>query len=130
MSRVMNVCVRRLAAVVIGLILLGPFSAAAQTVMDATTAEFNPSPDHNVVAADGTPRLTSYRLDIFPAGSSTATHTVNLGKPAIGAGGLINVRFDTLLSTPLNIGTTYESRVTAIGPGGSTTSAVSNTFAR
>ena len=119
MSRVMNVCVRRLAAIVFGLITLTPFSAAAQTVMDATTAEFTASADHNGTAADGTPLLTSYRLDIFPVGSSTPSLTVNLGKPAPGASSLISVRFDTLLPAPLAIGTTYEARVTAIGPGGS-----------
>ena len=130
MSRVMNVCVCRVAAIVFGLITLAPFSAAAQTVMDATTVEFTASVDHSGVATDGTPLLTSYRLDIFPAGTATPSHSISLGKPVPGANGLISMRFDTLLPTPLAVGTTYESRVTAIGPGGSTTSAVSNTFAR
>ena len=130
MSRVMNLCVCRVAAIVFGLIILGPYSAAAQTVMDATTVEFTASADHNSVATDGTPLLTSYRLDIFPAGGATPSHSVSLGKPTPGTNGLISMRFDTLLATPLVVGTTYESRVTSIGPGGSTTSAVSNTFAR
>ena len=59
MSRVMNLCVCRAAAIVFGLIILGPYSAAAQTVMDATTVEFTASADHNGVATDGTPLLTS-----------------------------------------------------------------------
>ena len=54
MHRVMNACACRIAAIVLGLITLGPFSAAAQTVMDATTAEFTSSVDHNAVASDGT----------------------------------------------------------------------------
>ena len=98
--------------------------------MDATTVEFSASGDHDSVATDGTPVVTSYRLDIFPAGGATPSHSVSLGKPTPGTTGLISMRFDTLLATPLVVGTTYELRVTSIGPGGSTISAVSNTFAR
>jgi len=130
MSRVMTQCVCRVAAIVFGLTILGPYSAAAQTVMDATTVEFSASGDHDSVATDGTPVVTSYSLDIFPAGGATPSHSVSLGKPTPGTTGLINVRFDTLLATPLVVGTTYELRVTSIGPGGSTISAVSNRFAR
>jgi hypothetical protein len=91
----MNLCVCRLVAIVFGWITLGPFSAAAQTVMDATTAEFTASGDHDRVATDGTALLASYRLDIYPAGSSTPSHSVNLGKPTPGTNSLISVRFDT-----------------------------------
>ena len=125
-----NVCMRLavLALVAIGaLVVAGVVPATAQTVVDATTAEFQPSADHSVMS-DGIPLVTSYLLQFFPAGSSSPSHSIGIGKPAPDPDGLIRVRFTSLLQTPLAPGTTYEARVSAVGPGGSSASGVSNPF--
>jgi Putative binding domain, N-terminal/Viral BACON domain len=85
MFRVMNVCACRVAAIVFGLIALGPFSAAAQTVMDATTVEFNASADHNGVATDGTP-LLSQTFTVNQA-AAACTYAINPGSKTAAAGG-------------------------------------------
>ena len=46
-----------------------PAPAAAQTVIDATTAEFQPSADHSATANDGSSLVNSYLLQIFATGS-------------------------------------------------------------
>ena len=51
MFRMVNVCARR-AMVVAFSVMLGSVTANAQTVVDATTAEFEPSADHNTVRAE------------------------------------------------------------------------------
>ena len=125
-----NVCVRRpvLALVaIVAITVAGVMPATAQTVVDATTAEFQPSVDHSVTL-NGTPLVTSYLLQFFPAGSSSPSHSIDIGKPAPDLDGLIRFRFISLLQTPLVPGTTYEARVSAVGPGGSSASGVSNAF--
>lgn len=125
-----NLCVRlaMLAVGPIAMVVAWVVPATAQTVVDATTAEFQPSPDHSVTS-DGIPRVTSYLLQFFPAGSSSPSHSIDIGKPAPDADGLIRFRFTPQLEqTPLVPGTTYEARVSAVGPGGSSTSGVSNPF--
>ena len=102
--------------------------AAAQTVTDATTAEFVPSAEHNATTVDGTPLVSSYLLQIFPLGSSTPSHSLNLGKPSPDPDGLIRAEFVSRLSTPLLAGVTYEARVSSVGPGGTSPSQVSNAF--
>jgi len=104
-------------------------TAGAQTVVDATTAEFEPSPDHSAVSAEGTPLLTFYLLEFFPAGSSTPSHTIDLGKPVPAADGYIRVAFVPLMPAPLVAGTIYQARISAVGPGGRGTSELSNSFA-
>ena len=103
------------------------FTGASVAAASATAARrllFTASADHAT-------KVTSYRMDIFTAGAnpSTATpvRTQNLGKPAV-VGGDITVDIATLvLSLPTG---SYFVTVTAIGPGGSTRSAPSATFAR
>lgn len=99
----------------------------AQAVLDPTTAEFDPSTDHNVTV-DGTAIVTSYTLAVYQAGGTTPIQTLDLGKPNPGTDGKIRVNFITLLTTPLTPGVVYEARVRAEGPGGSGESTVSNTF--
>lgn len=106
-----------------------PAPAAAQTVIDATTAEFQPSADHSATASDGTPLVTSYLLQIFPSGSSIAAYSIDMGKPNPDGDGLIRFAFVSRLTVPLVGGTIYEARVSAVGPGGSSASQISNTFA-
>ena len=100
----------------------------AQTITDPRRVEFSPSPDHNAVDSSGTPLVSSYTLLIYVSGASTPTQTVSLGKPAPESDGMIRVDFVSLLTTPLAPAVTYEGRVSANGPGGSSPSVMSNTF--
>lgn len=82
-------------------------------------------------SADDSTNVTSYRVDIFTVGAnpSTATpvKTQNVGKPTITNGDMV---VDLMpIITSISSGT-YFCTVTAIGPGGSTLSAASNTFAK
>ena len=104
-----------------------PWVASGQAVVDARRVEFTPSSDHNAVS-NGVPVLTRYRLQIYVAGSTTVTASVDLGKPAPGTDGMIRLDFMSLMTTPLSMGVTYESRVAAEGPGGTTTTSLSNQF--
>jgi hypothetical protein len=105
-----------------------PGSLYAQA-MNPTTAKFGASPDHNATAADGTPAVTRYELDFYFAGALQPFQYLSLGKPTPDANNNISVNLATLLggSVPAP-GIVYESRVQAIGPGGSGVSTVSNTF--
>ena len=59
--------------------LTGVRDAAAQTV-NPTTAEFNPSPDHNVVS-NGTAVVTRYDLEFYIPGAASPFQVNSLGKP-------------------------------------------------
>src|SRR5689334_19811161 len=102
-------------------------TALAQSITDPQRVEFTPSADHNAVDSSGTPLVQSYTLQIYISGGAL-TQTVGLGKPAPDPDGYIRVNFVSLLTTPLTGGVTYEGRVSANGPGGSSTSLPSNTF--
>jgi len=105
-----------------------PGSLYAQAV-NPTTAQFGASPDHNATAADGTPAVTRYQLDFYFAGALQPFQVLPLGKPTPDASNNISVNLATLLGGALPApGIVYESRVQAIGPGGSGVSTVSNTF--
>ena len=98
---------------------------SAQTVVDPRFVEFEPSADHNTNASDGRPLVERYSLSVYAAGSSVCDRTPkDLGKPTP-SGGVIRVVLPSLSLTP---GVVYEARVTAIGPGGSTASSLSNGF--
>ncbi len=114
-------------AFVIVLVVTTAIALSAQTVVDPQFVEFSPSPDHNTLAADGTPLVQGYSLTFYVVGSSVAFDTMNLGKPAPNAG-IIRVDFLPLRHTTPTPGVVYEARVAAIGPGGSTASTVSNGF--
>ena len=114
-------------AFVILVIVASAIALSAQTVVDPQFAEFAPSPDHNTLATDGTPLVQRYSLTFYPVGSSVAFDTMDLGKPTPSAG-IIRVDFLPLRHNVPTPGVTYEARVAAIGPGGSTASTVSNGF--
>ena len=105
-----------------------PVAVAAQTVVDARTAEFTPSPDHDQLAPGGGQMVTSYQLQIFTASGGTLIQSVSLGKPAPQLDGFIRLDFVSLLTTPLTPGIEYRARVAAIGPGGTGLSELSNSF--
>ena len=100
----------------------------AQSIFDAQRVEFTPSANNNTLGADGTPLVSNYTLTIYVAGGSTPFATADLGKPAPDSDGMMRVDFSTLVSTPLQLGVSYEAVVAAVGPGGSASSTRSNTF--
>ena len=100
---------------------------SAQTVVDPRYVEFSPSADHNTNASNGTPLVQRYSLSVYPVGSSVAFDTMDLGKPTP-SGGVIRVDFLPLLHSVPTPGVVFEARVTAVGPGGSTASSLSNGF--
>ena len=112
----------------IALVLSIAPTVAAQSITDARRVEFTPSPDHDAVDPNGIALVNNYTLDVFLAGGTSVVQTANLGKPAPDADGMIRVDFVSLLPNPLTPGVIYETVVSAVGPGGSTPSARSNTF--
>jgi hypothetical protein len=74
---------------------------------------FQPSPDDATL-------VTSYRLDVFAATANPSTasplSTINVGKPAPDATGVITVSVPTFFSA-LSAGT-YQLTVVAVGSGG------------
>ena len=103
-------------------------AVAAQSIVDARRVEFTPSADHAATDSTGVALVSSYQVQVFLAGGTTPVQSASLGKPVPDPDGLIRVDFVALLATPLVPGTIYEARVLAVGPGGSSPSAVSNTF--
>jgi hypothetical protein len=102
--------------------------ALGQSVTDPTAAEFEPSTDHNASAPDGTAIVARYELQFYMVGAAEPFQTGSLGKPAVGAGGWIRVTLASVFAALPTPGIIYESRVAAVGPGGTATSAVSNSF--
>ncbi len=109
------------------LVVASATTLSAQTVVDPQFVEFAPSADHSTLAPDGTPIVQRYSLTFHPAGSSVVFDTMDLGKPTP-SGGIIRVDFLPLRHVVPTPGAIYEARVTAIGPGGSTASTLSNNF--
>ena len=112
----------------LAIVLASASAVRAQTITDARRIEFTPSVDHSAVDANGVPVLQNYSLQLFVAGGAAPLQTVSLGKPAPELDGLIRLDFVSLLSSPLTLGVIYETLVEAVGPGGSSASARSNTF--
>jgi hypothetical protein len=100
----------------------GPVSITVAASTPATRLIFTASTDHNT-------NVTSYTLEIFTQGTNPSTappvSSRDLGKPAVVSGD-ITVDIAPLIQAlaPGN----YFGTVTAIGPGGSTRRAASNTF--
>ena len=130
MSKVFaRVRVRRGLIALLFLLAIAP-AASAQSITDARRVEFTPSPDNNTVdPPTGQALVTNYRLDVYLAGGATVVSTANLGKPTPDVDGMMRLDFVALLSTALTPGVVYESVVNAVGPGGTTPSGRSNTFA-
>lgn len=102
-------------------------AAFAQSIVDPRTAEFAPSADHNALAANGTPLVTRYDLGFYLIGAAQPFQVSSIGKPTPAADGLIHFSLSSLTSMP-SPGVVYESRVSAVGPGGSAPSGPSNSF--
>jgi hypothetical protein len=101
--------------------------ASAQVVIDPEVVEFDASPDHDAITAMGSAAVQDYELSLYFPGSTVPVLTANLGKPTP-SGGRIRVRFVSLLPSAPTPGVTFEARVSAVGPGGRTSSPPSNQF--
>src|SRR5262249_4911858 len=77
---------------------------------------------------DGQPLVNRYSLAIYQSGGATPLQIVDLGKPALGTDGTIQVSLTDLLRSPLPPNMVYQARVAALGPGGNATSDWSNPF--
>ena len=99
------------------------------TVINPKIVQFDPSADNSALTSDGLPVVIRYDLQIYPQGGTVPYTTVNLGKPAVGADGTIQVDFSVLMTSwPLPDGT-YDARVVAVGQSGVGQSDLSNQFA-
>ena len=110
--------------------LLSSVAAFGQTtsVVNPTTVQFTPSADNSAVTSDGLPVVVRYDLQIYVQTTTTPYTTVNLGKPAVGSDGTMQVDFSALMANwPLPDGT-YDARVVAIGQSGVGQSDLSNVF--
>ena len=114
--------------IVIALLFAQARSAFAQTTANPSWVEFVPSPDDTLTASDGSAIVNEYQLTFYVSGQATPFRTLSLGKPVADLDGKVRVDFLSLMSPFATPGVTYEARVVASGPGGSTVSAVSNQF--
>ena len=103
-----------------------PSPLSAQTV-SPRIVEFDPSPDHNA-SVNGVAVVREYELRFFAVGSTQPLHVIELGKPTVGSDGKIRFNFAALLGAWPVAGVVYQARVAALGPGGSSQSAISNQF--
>ena len=109
-------------------VTLAPISVRAQSVVDPSTAEFDPSGDHSATSSDGTLLVDRYDLEFYLIGATSPFQVLSLGKPAPGLDGKIRVNFTSLFSSYPTPGIVYQAAVAAIGPGGAGRSSFSNTF--
>jgi hypothetical protein len=101
---------------------------AGSVVINARSVAFD-SPSHNATGTGGQAIVTSYRLEIWAAGSSTTgtpLHTSDMGKPVSSTTALTIDRTAFFSGLPRN--QQFIATVSAIGPGGSSRSDASNTF--
>jgi hypothetical protein len=107
--------------------LATPPLALGQSVSNPRIVEFFPSPDHNRVLAGGQAAVASYAFEVYGVGSGTPFQTIQMGKPAIAADGLLRYDFSGTTGWAVN-GTVYESRIAVTGPQGTSRSILSNQF--
>lgn len=111
-----------------GSLLLAASTVIAQPVVNPRVVEFEPSADHAAVVDGGGPAVVRYDFELYLAGASAPFHVVNLGKPTPEPDGKVRVDFSSLVASWPLPGGTYESRVAAVGPGGTGRSTASNQF--
>jgi hypothetical protein len=105
-----------------------PAQVVAQTVVNPTTAEFDPSANHNTTLSDGSSAVTRYDLEFYNIGASSPFQVASLGKPAPQSDGKIRVLLTSVLTSMPSPGIDYVATVAAVGPGGVGRSTQSNTF--
>lgn len=98
-------------------------------VVNPTTIEFDPSPNHNdMVLGTTTPMITKYVLRLLLEGASQPiSGDVDLGKPTPGTNGKIVLTNRTwFLAAAMNV--RHVAKVAAVGPTGEGVSDPSNPF--
>ena len=98
-------------ALAMAALAMRPIDAAAQATVNPTKAQFSPSPDHNATNSDGTPVVSSYRIEFFLIGASAPFQTVSLGKPTPDGTNTINVDLTSAFVGWPVPGTSYVSDV-------------------
>jgi hypothetical protein len=98
---------------------------SAQTVVNPTTVDFDPSPDQSAFLPDGRPVISQYDLWFYVAGGVQPIQVVTLGKPSPASDGKIHANFTM---NGASASTAYQARVAAVGPSGTGLSGFSNTF--
>lgn len=110
------------------LALAGAAIAGAQVVANPRVVQFDPSPDHAAMISGSTPVVSNYVLEVYMFGAAAPFHTVDMGKLDPANDGKLYFDFGwQVAGWPLPTGT-YESRVAAVGPQGTTRSPPSNPF--
>jgi hypothetical protein len=89
---------------------------------------FLPSPQHSATLSTGQPAVSRYDLTFYREGTTEPVLSVDLGKPAPQADGVIRVDYTSRVGSWPLPGVQTVARVTAVGPGGVATSTPSNTF--
>jgi hypothetical protein len=113
---------------VLGVLAVGvPAVSQAQTVVNPTTIEWDPSADHAVLGLDGQPLVASYRVDIYlESNQTTPALTFDAGKPAP-VSGKIAIINPAWFAVPI-ANVRYVAKVAAVGPTGVGVSTPSNPF--
>lgn len=119
---------RSLAPLVAAVALLVHASPAAGQTGNPNVVAFLPSPQHSSTLSTGQPAVTRYDLTFYKAGTTERVLSVDLGKPALQADGVIRVDYTSKIASWPLPGVQCDARVTAIGPEGSGTSSPSNAF--
>lgn len=112
----------------LSLLFLFSRPALAQPVLDPNFLEFTASADHDGVDPNGAPLVQRYDFLLYALGSPTPTLVVGLGKPTPDGNRTIRIALSTILNPLPAGGLTYEVRIAAVGPGGSSPSSPSNGF--
>lgn len=113
--------------------LLPSLAFAQATAIDPAkaTVVFTPSPDHAAVDPFGVATVTRYELEVIAqTGTGAVAFTYDLGKPSPSQN---EIRIPASSIPPfgsLATGVVHRAVVSAIGPGGSARSEVSNPFGR
>ena len=110
------------------LALAAPALAQTPVVVNPTTIEWTPSPDHATVLSDGTAILTRYEVRIYMRGATEPFQVHDAGKPTPSANTIAVVNPSWLVLSAMN--SEGFARVAAVGPGGEGVSDPSNPFAR
>lgn len=112
-----------------GVLLAGSTNASAQTpILNPTIVEFDPSPDHAALDANGAALVQRYELRLYRTGEPVRSASADLGKPQPGVDGKVRVDFSSRTAPWPPADGTYEARVAAIGPSGEGESTTSNPF--
>ena len=102
--------------------------AVAQSVVNPSRFEFDPSADHNTIT-NGVPVLSHYELEVYSQSRASLVQSIAVGKPSPEADGKIRIDFATVASSALVPNELYLADVVAVGPAGRAASSLApNSF--